>query len=157
VTAKFIPTPEQRQRVAAWVAAGIPHDTICRLVAKDGTPITGKTLRKAFRAEIDSGGAEANAEITNSMFAKAIAGDATLMIWWTKTRMGWRETIVNANLNVPADSRISDEITRQLLPELAACRTTEAPSEADAGQANGSAVLVGMVGPAGAARTNGHG
>ena len=65
---------------------GIPHDDIARVVG-----VTGKTLRKHYRAELDTGHIEANAEVVGSLIQNAKDGNVTAQIWWTKTRMGWSE------------------------------------------------------------------
>jgi hypothetical protein len=127
------------------------------VIKPDGKPVTGKTLRRAFRAEIESGGAQANAKIAEHMFVKALAGDSTLMIWWTKTRMGWRETIVNANLNLPNDSEAARSIAGRLVPELADAGKAQALGEAHPEGPDHAAVRVaGILGTNGTARTNGH-
>lgn len=155
---RFVPTAEQHLTVAVMISGGIPHDAICRAILKpDGKPITGKTLRKAFRTEIDSGGADAHGQVVKTLFQKALGGDTTAIIWYTKTRMGWRETVVNANLNLPSDSAVADDLIRRLVPEFAD-RGKTAPDQGDAGgEANGADVHVGVLGSNGAASSNGHG
>ena len=53
--------------------------------------IDEKTLRKHFRRELDTAAIKANAKIGGTLYNKAINGDTTAAIWWSKTRMGWKE------------------------------------------------------------------
>jgi hypothetical protein len=89
----FVPTQEQRHHVETLAGYGIPHEEICRLVINErtGRPIDDKTLRRHFRAELDSGYVKANAKVVQSLYAQAVAGNVTAAIWWTKARMGWAE------------------------------------------------------------------
>jgi hypothetical protein len=74
---------------------GIPHEDICRLVISPRTkePIDAKTLRSAFRAELDEGHVKANSAVAGSLYKQALAGNVTAAIWWSKARMGWKETV----------------------------------------------------------------
>lgn len=85
----FKPTDEERKLVEQMSAVGIPQESIC-LVIRDG--IDDKTLRKHFRRELDTAAVKANAKIGGTLYNKAINGDTTAAIWWSKSRMGWKET-----------------------------------------------------------------
>jgi hypothetical protein len=50
------------------------------------------TLRSHFGNELISGKAKANGQIGQTLFQKAMGGDTTAMIWWSKTQMRWAET-----------------------------------------------------------------
>ena len=50
-----------------------------------------KTLRRHFRKEIDSGGAEANYRVAQSLYRLARNGNVPAGIFWLKCRAGWRE------------------------------------------------------------------
>lgn len=50
------------------------------------------TLRTYFASELIRGKAKANAQIGKGIFQKAMGGDTTAMIWWSKTQMRWAET-----------------------------------------------------------------
>ena len=87
----FKPTDQEREQVEQMSAVGIPQESICRVI-RDG--IDDKTLRKHFRTELDTAVAKANANIGNTLYNKAMGGDTSALIWWSKTRMGWKETSV---------------------------------------------------------------
>ncbi len=55
--------------------------------------IDDKTLRKYYRDELNVGKAKANGQIAKTLFSKAVAGDTTSLIWWTKAQMRWSETV----------------------------------------------------------------
>tara|TARA_R110002094_G_scaffold18792_1_gene30368 strand:+ start:806 stop:1147 length:342 start_codon:yes stop_codon:yes gene_type:complete len=84
----FKPTAAERKLVEQMTACGIPQDSLC-LVVRDG--IDEKTLRKHFRRELDTSATKANAKVAQTLFGKAMGGDTTALIWWTKTRMKWSE------------------------------------------------------------------
>jgi hypothetical protein len=83
-----IPTDENRKLVESTSGLGLPHEQIAILVGIDD-----KTLRKYYRTELDLGKAKANGQIAKTLFSKAIAGDTTSLIWWTKAQMRWSETV----------------------------------------------------------------
>lgn len=96
--APFQPTQEQRDLVRDLAAMGIPQDDIC-LVIKDtkGRAVTGKTLRKHFREELDTAELRANAKVAGSLFRYATDPKGgmkavTAGIFWLKTRARWKET-----------------------------------------------------------------
>ncbi|HSG20980.1 MAG TPA: hypothetical protein VLA31_09440, partial [Burkholderiaceae bacterium] len=78
----------ERKQVEAMSGYGLPIEQIAVLV-RDG--IDYDTLRKHFAQELISGKAKANAQIGKGIFQKAMAGDTTAQIWWSKCQMGWKE------------------------------------------------------------------
>lgn len=91
---EFKPTDEQRKSVEAMAAFGIPHDDIAQTVTnpRTGRPVTPKTLRRSFPAELRQGKVKANAKVAQSLFTMATSGNVSAAIWWTKAQMGWSET-----------------------------------------------------------------
>ena len=85
---EHIPTDESKKLVESTSGLGLPHVQIAILVGIDD-----KTLRKYYRAELDTGKAKANGQIAKTLFSKAVAGDTTSLIWWTKAQMRWSETV----------------------------------------------------------------
>lgn len=83
---KFKPTDEDRKMVAQMAAVGIMQESIARVIGIDP-----KTLRKHFREELDTSAAKANAKVGGTLYNKAINGDTSAAIWWSKARMGWKE------------------------------------------------------------------
>ena len=86
---KFVPTDAERQLVATLSGRGLPQDQIAILVR---TGIHIDTLRTHFQRELMGGKANANSQIGGALFNKAMDGDTTAMIWWTKSQMRWAET-----------------------------------------------------------------
>jgi len=82
------PTPETRKLVESSSGLGLPHESIAVLVGIDD-----KTLRKHYRQELDLGKAKAHGQIAKTLYSKALGGDTTSLIWWTKTQMRWSETV----------------------------------------------------------------
>jgi hypothetical protein len=81
------PTDADRAKVKAMSAYGIPQEQIARVF-----DIDSKTLRLHYRDELDLGVIEANAQVAKTLFNQATKeGNTTAAIWWTKSRMGWKE------------------------------------------------------------------
>ena len=85
----FVPTDVDRKQVEAMAGYGVPFEQIAALI-RGGISID--TLRSHFSSELISGKAKANAQVGKGVFQKAMSGDTTAMIWWTKTQMRWAET-----------------------------------------------------------------
>lgn len=90
----FVPTDEERKQVEVLSGYGLPQEHIAVLV-RNGIAL--ETLREYFSAELVSGKAKANGQIGKTLFQKAMAGDTTAAIWWSKTQMHWSETHKLAN------------------------------------------------------------
>ena len=86
----FKPNEQQRKMVSQYTAVGITQEDIAKVIGIDD-----KTLRKHFREELDTAATKANANIGGKLYNKAMDGDTTAAIWWSKTRMGWKETVKN--------------------------------------------------------------
>ena len=80
------PTPATRQTVQLHTTVGTDQETLSRVLG-----ITEKTLRKYYREELDISSAKANAVIGGALFNKAKNGDTAAMIFWLKTKAGFRE------------------------------------------------------------------
>ena len=80
------PNENTRRTVEAMIAGGIPQEDVALVIGIDA-----KTLRKHYREELDTAAAKANAMVAKTLYQKAIGGDTTSLIWWTKGRMGWSE------------------------------------------------------------------
>jgi hypothetical protein len=82
------PTDQQRATVKAMSAYGIPQEQVARVL-----DIDSKTLRLHYRDELDLGVIEANAKVAETLFKQGTRdGNTAALIWWTKSRMGWKET-----------------------------------------------------------------
>lgn len=80
------PTKAMRDTVTMHCMVGTPQADIARILGIDD-----KTLRKYYRDELDLATAKANATIGGALFNKAKGGDTTAMIFWMKTRAGWKD------------------------------------------------------------------
>lgn len=80
------PSRESRQLVQLHASIGTPQAIIADILGIDV-----KTLTKYYREELDQALARANASVGGALFNKATKGDTTAMIFWMKTRAGWRE------------------------------------------------------------------
>lgn len=79
-------TKASRDTVQLHAMVGTPQEDIARVLGIDA-----KTLRKYYRDELDLALAKANATIGGALFNKAKSGDTSAMMFWLKTRAGFRE------------------------------------------------------------------
>jgi transposase len=89
------PTDQNKVQVKTLAAVGIRHEDIA---AKLG--ISADTLTKYYRQELDDGRVDANAQIGKSLYEQAKKGNTAAMIFWLKTRAGWKETQVTEHTGV---------------------------------------------------------
>jgi len=93
------PTEKTRALVQERSGLGQTQEAIARCLRIDM-----KTLRKYYARELERGIDEANSEVAGAMFLSAtgreiqtdgtikrVPVNSTLAIWWSKTRMGWKE------------------------------------------------------------------
>ncbi len=92
----FQPTDEDRRVVTSLAGFGAQHEYIATQVInpQTGKPLTAKTLRVHFRAELDSAAGRTNALVAQSLFKHATGtgkGAVAAAIFWMKVRAGWKE------------------------------------------------------------------
>lgn len=79
-------THEMRDSVARLAAVGTRQEVIARILK-----ISVDTLDRHFRAELDTGVEDANAQVAGALFSRALAGELGAIVWWEKTRAGQRD------------------------------------------------------------------
>lgn len=84
---RYKPTTEDRARVEAMGAHGVPQDQIAAYIG-----IAEKTLRKHFRRELDSSKGATTYKVSKALVQNAVNGNVTAQIFWLKTQAGFRET-----------------------------------------------------------------
>ena len=89
------PTDQSKIQVKTLAAVGIRHEDIASKLG-----ISADTLTKYYRQELDEGRIDANAQIGKSLFEQAKSGNTSAMIFWLKTRAGWKETMVNEHTGI---------------------------------------------------------
>jgi uncharacterized protein YjcR len=81
------PTDQNRLQVKTLAAVGIRFEDIARKLG-----ISADTLTKYYAQELEEGRIDANAAIGKSLYEQAKSGNTSAMIFWLKTRAGWKET-----------------------------------------------------------------
>jgi hypothetical protein len=84
--ARFTASKEQRDAVMAMAAAGIEQRAISLALR---VPL--RTLQRHFVSELADGIEVINAKVGGGLAAKALAGKQPYDIYWSKSRMGWRD------------------------------------------------------------------
>ena len=82
----FVVNDAIHEKVRHLAGLGVSQDDIARIVR-----CSPKTLRKRCRDDLDCGAAEANAIVSNCLFAAAKGGNIAAQIFWLKSRARWRE------------------------------------------------------------------
>lgn len=93
---------KDRAIVESMIAVGIPQEEVATVIGIDP-----KTLRKYYRAELDTAATKANTNVAKSLYEKAKSGDTTAMIWWTKARMKWsgEQTIHHTGISISVEDK----------------------------------------------------
>ena len=101
-----VPTDKTRAEVSALTSFGITQDEISTYL-----DIDLKTLRKHYRRELDTGTTRANAAMAKRLFDAGVKdGSVPAMIFWMKTRAGWKEKQDDAVEQKPIEIRIIDAV-----------------------------------------------
>ena len=90
----YAPNQKDRDIIMMMTASGIPDV---------------KTMKKYYKTEMECSADMANAKVAQSLFNQAINGNTSAAIWWTKSRMGWKE-IRDQNVNVST----SDDLVKRI-------------------------------------------
>lgn len=98
-TKPWVPTAAERNLVEHYVAIGYTLDQVAGLMDK-----SPDSLQRHCRKELDLGMLRVNAKIGGKLFNKAMAGDTAALIFWAKTRLGWKETRVQEHSGVDGGS-----------------------------------------------------
>lgn len=80
-------TDKNRAQVEAMAGYGLPQDQIAQVLR-----IAESTLKKYYAEELSRGAAVANSMVGEALFKQARGGNTAALIFWAKTRMGWKET-----------------------------------------------------------------
>lgn len=81
------PTAAERRTVEHYVAIGYTNEQVASLMG-----ISETCLKKHCALELKNGALKVNAQVGGKLFQKAMSGDTASLIFWCKTRMGWKET-----------------------------------------------------------------
>ena len=84
------PSDSDRKQVEAMSGYGVPIEQIAA-VTMGGIGL--EALYNHFREELVAGKAKINAKIGQTLAQKALGGDTAAMVWWSKSRMGFKEKV----------------------------------------------------------------
>lgn len=93
--AAWKPTEDERRLVEHYVSIGYTQEQVAALMET-----SVDSLDRHCRKELDLGALRVNAKVGGKLFQKAMSGDTTALIFWAKTRMGFKET---SGLDINAD------------------------------------------------------
>lgn len=103
----FEPNDLQRKQVRKFKAYGMSDEAVCSMIADPR--ISVETLKKYFRSELELAVELSNMQVVESLHLQAVGAETlydksgkvlreeikrnvTACIWWTKARMGWRDS-----------------------------------------------------------------
>lgn len=127
-----VPTEEMRRQVESMAGYGIPKEDIAAV-----TGVSKSVIERHYATELAQGHIKANSRVAQSLFQQATGAPAqvgpdghvlrdevkpnvTAAIFWTKARMGWRETTRQEHTGKDGGpiemelSRLSDDELRTL-------------------------------------------
>lgn len=84
---RFIKTPEQSTAVMGLVSVGTESWVIAEVMK-----IPLRTLQRHFQEEMQKGTQIVHARVGGGITTGALEGDKTLMIFYAKSQMGWRDS-----------------------------------------------------------------
>lgn len=88
---EHVPTAENRTKVEAYAAIGVPVKMIATLIGLG----SDNTLRKHYGPELEKGAAQGLAQVANTLFMRATKNnDLGAAIFYLKARGGWSEKTV---------------------------------------------------------------
>lgn len=86
------PDATTRSYVEAMSLIGASHNDICAALKLRGHANIGRrTLERYYQLELELGSTMATASVVAALYRAAIKGNVTAMIFWMKTKGGWRE------------------------------------------------------------------
>lgn len=91
------PTPETRKMVVALCGVGLPQERIAEVIG-----VSHPTLRRAYRAELNTGAAKVEGQLVGHLMRLASGNDGTALkavMFLLQTRFGW--SIYNAERREP--------------------------------------------------------
>jgi hypothetical protein len=114
------PTEDERRMIRACIASGgFTYEQIAAALRVDK-----ETMVKHCKDDLEAGKSVVNATIDATLAGKAMNGDLGAIVWWDKTRRGYRDTVRNELTGAdggPIDSRsVVVEITPDMTPQQAA-------------------------------------
>lgn len=80
------PTDATRHQVRVMCAMGLTDENMGKVIG-----ITHETLRLHYKDELENGANYLNTRVAGKLFEKCMKGDTASIIFWCKTRLGWRE------------------------------------------------------------------
>ena len=85
---RFKVTQEKRNTVRALAGYGLKHEEVVKMIGIRSP----KTLCKYFQSELESGRAEANAQVAQTLYKMATSGaHPAATMFWLKTQARWSE------------------------------------------------------------------
>nr|DAX86173.1 MAG TPA: putative terminase small subunit [Caudoviricetes sp.] len=115
----FEPTEDERNKVYQLTAAGFTVEEVAKTIYRYGKPVSDAIIRRYFKKELEVARIEAVGAVAARLFKKAMEGDTASMIFYLKTRGGWKETQVIDNKSSDGSMRPGVTITKEQFAELA--------------------------------------
>lgn len=83
------PTADELRLVEHYTAIGMTQDEIALVME-----VSVDSLQRHCRHQLDAGRLKVNAKVAAKLFDKAMKGDTASIIFWMKSRAGWKERSV---------------------------------------------------------------
>lgn len=100
------PNDQLKAIVSVMYAGGIDKENIAAAIG-----ISAETLNKYYPEQLLTAKAKLDAEAIGALVKQIRAGNTAAILFYLKTRCGWKETVRNENVNVPPHE---DELNKLL-------------------------------------------
>ena len=121
----YEPTFEDRALVSIWAAVGTSPNVIAAELGVSET-----LMHKYFRAELDQAEERGVARVGSRLYAKALAGDNTAMIFYLKTRGRWRDESRQPGDSPDNPLHIQMDVVRSMMDDMRGIKRAKALGKA---------------------------
>ena len=121
----YVPTFEDRALVSIWAAVGTSPNVIAAELG-----VSEPLMHKYFRAELDQAEERGVARVGSRLYAKALAGDNTAMIFYLKTRGRWRDESRQPGDSPDNPLHIQMDVVRSMMDDMRGIKRAKALGKA---------------------------
>lgn len=104
----FTPLPHHYQQVEELASSALTQEEIAKLIINPATgcPICLNTLRKYFLRQLEVGSLRVSAKVAKALNNKAMNGDLGSIVWYEKTRRGFKDGVAVDHSGSVGDTRV---------------------------------------------------
>lgn len=85
----IVPTADELRAVEHYVSIGYTQAQIAQIMGR-----SLRWLQMRCRTQLDNGTLRVNALVAGKLFERCMKGDTQAIMFWMRTRMGWKDSII---------------------------------------------------------------